>query len=387
VSTLSVFDPQERLTKKVDLKVISQCEPDPGLLRLARVTVQQDSDIRDLFDLEHRTVNRAALVEALEQHFPTDEDIGQVAGYLADEFEQIGGGILLISSETGRALAQLTDDDFYLPSPVPREDGGMATPQGPRLRPEIEATIFHWTAESHREVALLEKMQGRLHQTELVFEEGDRRLQALHHRGRKDIARQVYSALPTLLRNATGIARSFLSHFAFGPPPVGGSWVSLRVEVSGVNRRPVQDQTTANLRHDVLTSTLATTATAWSRCLATALLTAAKKQEGPYTLDELQDVYRAGAFVLAEPGLAQALRKRGYEVLPAPGPTNVAVVLPGPVGFLEIPEEKLGTGTREVHDVWTLETAAEVVLWVEWQRCSVLSIKGDFTSGLSCEVI
>lgn len=395
MSSLAVIDPQEHLTKKLDLEVISQYDPDPGLLRLARVAVQQDPAIQGLFNHDQRTVDREALEEALAQHFPMDET-DHVAGYLADEFEQIGGGILLISSETGKALAQLTDEDFYQPSPVPREDGSMVTPQGPRLKPEVEGAIFHWVAESHRERALLDKMLGRIAQTELVSEDGDPRLLALTKGGRRGIAQQVYAALPTLLHNASGIAREFLSHFAFGRPPTGDpSWNSIRVEVGGVSRRPVQDQTTANLRHSVLTSTLAATATSWSRDLATALLRGAVKHVGigprqvsqGHTLDEFAEFYPTRDFLLAEPGLATALRRKGYNVLPAPGPLNVLVAVSGPIGFLEVPEDKIGTGTREIHDVWTLETVAEVTLWVVWERCAIFPIQGDFTSGLSYEVL
>jgi len=388
----------QALSRKVEVEVLSRANPEVALLRLARVVVQQSPEVRAVFDASREDksmgrkgqVNRKLLTERLKDHFPLDEGIGEVASYLADEYEQIGDGILLVSSETGRAIARLTEEDFYMPAPVPRESGNMVQP-GVKIRPEIEGFIVHWQFETTREREVRERMLSRVNQSELLREEGDRRVLSLSRGGRRNLAAQVQEALPQLLQGATGIAGDFLVFFAPGKPPSGEGLDPIKLEARSSVRRPVQDALTSNLKHDVLASTLASVATGWVRDMAGQLLTRGRSRLGdavvPYmTLDMVVENRKRG-FWVAESSLALALQRLGCRALPVQGPSSFALFFRGPVGFLELPEGQSGVHSREMHDRWTLESMVEATLWVDWGRIEVLPVGGVFDSGVSVEVL
>ena len=165
----------------LDIEVVSEANPDPSLLRSIRYLLQQNEGLRQVFadaQLEgeaggSRQVDRQRLLGLLSEAYP-HEGLDQVAEYLSDEFEQIGEGVLLISPETGKAVARVSTDSLYEASAVPRESGNMIE-RGLRIRPEVEAYLAYWSFENNRESDLRRGVIARLNQTDLQREEGDPR--------------------------------------------------------------------------------------------------------------------------------------------------------------------------------------------------------------------
>jgi len=372
------------LVRKVNVEVLSQADPNPSILRLARLVVQRSPEVRAVF--MQVPVDRDRLTSVLRQHFPFDEGITEIAQYLADEYEQIGDGILLISTQTGKAIAKLSEEDFYLPAPVPRESGSMVQ-LGPKIRPEIEGFVIQWQHETHRECLVRDRMLSRIPQTELLREDGDRRILALSRAGRRNLVAGIQGLLPTLFQEATGIAGDFLSFFAMGKPPEESGLTALQVGAKSRVRNSIQDQLTLNLKYDLLTATLASVVTGWIRDIAGQLLgniPSASLQSLP-----LKTVVsdRSGGLWVAEPNSAIELQHCGCRVLPTQGPRQIALYLRGPAGFLELQRKEPAFGSREVHDRWFFEAMTDAVLWVDFSRIEVFSVQGIDESGLSVEVI
>lgn len=381
----------------LDIEVVSSANPDPSLLRSIRYLLQQNEEVRQVFvDAQteseaggSRQVDRQRLLGLLSEAYPHD-GLGQVVEYLSDEFEQIGEGVLLISPETGKAIARVSTESLYEASPVPRESGNMIE-RGLRIRPDVEAYLAYWSFENTRESGLRREVIARLNQTELQREEGDPRTLVLSRVGRRNISQQVHDSVASAFRNPSGPAKTLLEHFPIGKEsfPLSDSCVPLKILPWSRVRRRVQDQLSVNPKYDALTATLASVTSSWARSiLGTFLEEAAARplQLEPESLDELLHDRLGGVWV-CEPNLARALMDRGCRVFPVNGPPNVAVQLIREAGYLEFDESKIGTNHRELHDRWTVESAAEVTLHVYWDFIDIFPVLGDFTSGVSVEVV
>ena len=381
---------QQALARKVQVDVLSKADPPPGLLRLVRVSIQNEPTLSSLFTPNEggtRSVDPEVLTQQLKDFYPLEDSIEEVAQYLADEYEQLGDGILLISSSTGKAIARLTSEDFYQPAPVPRDDGRMVE-RPVTIRPDTEAFITHWRFENDLEARVRDRVLARITQTEYLREEGDSRLLTLSRSGRRELAGQVELSIPELFTNPKGIVKDFLEYFRLdGKPDQEDEWEMIRVHPSSLIRRSIQDSLATNVKYDTLTASLAATATSWVRCLASALLDSqAKRKEDPTSLKDA--IRQAGTGLwLAEPNLAAALRSQGCHVLPAPGPDNLTVYLSEPAGILDIPEDRFGIHSREMHGRWTLEAVTEATLWVNLGVSQVFRIKDVSTSGVYVEVL
>lgn len=376
---------------RVDVKVLSKSNPAPGLLRRARVAVQTTPEITDLFK-QARTEGRPAewlkerLVPELEKCFP-EEPVEQEATYLADEYTQIGDSILLVSAETGRALARITDEDMYQPAAVPRESGNMVTPAR-RLKPEIEGFIVQWTFDQARERETVEHLLERLPQTDLLRVDGDSRLLLTSRSGRRVLASQVQSALPTLLESSTGLAKAFLDFFPLGKPPEGGFVCLKDLKAHGTGMQLLQDPLARNLRFDVRQSLLSSSATGWIRDLARQLASAAI-QGGHFkpsvTVAEAL-TGRASGLWLATPNAAKCLQGHA-RVMPVSLELEMGVYLTEPAGYLDVDPNEFWCRTKEVHDKWTVETEMGANLWVDWSKVYAAELIDVPVTGTSVEVV
>jgi len=374
---------------RVDVKVLSKSNPSPGLLRLVRVTVQKSPEISELFK-QARSEGRPAewlkerLIVELQKFFP-EEDVQEEASYLADEYTQIGDSILLVSAETGRALARITDADFYQPAPLPRESGNMALP-AKRLRPDVEGFIVQWTFDQSREREVMEKLLERLPpQTALLRDEGDSRLLFTSRAGRRKLTSQVQTALPTLLSETSGLPRAFLDFFPLGKP--SGPMTKIEVKGIGSLRYPIQDPTARNLRFDVRQAVLGSTATAWVRGMARQLASAAVEagQVKPsVTLQQALEGRRTGLW-LVTPNAARAFQ--GVRVLPISVDREVALYLTEPAGFVDVNPDGFWCRTAEIHERWNVETEMEGTLWVDWAKVYAVELADIPMTGTSVEVL
>lgn len=384
-------------SSSLDIEVVSSANPDPSLLRSIRYLLQQNEEVRQVFvDAQteseaggSRQVDRQRLLGLLSEAYP-HEGLDQVAEYLSDEFEQIGEGVLLISPETGKAVARVSTESLYEASPVPRESGNMVE-RGLRIRPDVEAYLAYWSFENTRERDLRREVIARLNQTELQREEGDPRTLVLSKAGRRTISQQVHDSIAATFQDPRGPAKALLEHFPIGKESssLGDSCVSLKILPWSRVRRRVQDQLSVNPRFDALTATLASVTSSWARSILGALLGEAALrplQGAPGSLDDVVQDHFGGVWV-CEPNLARALMGRGCRVFPVNGPSNIAVQLLREAGYLEFDASKIGTNHRELHDRWTVESVSEVTLHVYWGAINIFHVLGDFTSGSSVEVV
>jgi hypothetical protein len=389
---LVVSTPQQQaLSRRVNVEVLSKANPPSGLLRIVRSVIQSEAPLNELFiqDASSITVgvNRELLISQLRERFPLEDGIEEVATYLADEYDQLGEGILLISNETGKAIAQITEEDYYQPAPVPRGDGHMVE-RPLAIRPDIEAFIIHWRFENELDENVRGRVLARINQTEALREEGDPRMLAISRGGRREIAQQIENAIPTIFSNPKGMVQEFLTRFPLGVKPEGFDCTALKVNPRSRIRVSVQDPLATNLRFSSLTATMATIANSWVRDLARALLEAGQSRLGQSTLGLAEVVTQRGSGLwVAEPHLAMALQRMGCLALPVPGPDNMALNLQGPAGILELPESNFGLNSRDLHGRWTVEAVTNATLWVNWEVIHVVSISGDFAPDPRVEVI
>jgi hypothetical protein len=381
----------------LEVEVVSSANPDPNLLRSIRLILPQNEQVRQVFldaqaerDLDAPVrIDRQRLFGLLHEVYPHAE-IQDVAEYLADEFEQIGDGILLVSSDTGKAVAKVSEDSLYEAAPVLRESGNTVE-RGVMIRPDVEAFLIYWSFEQEREKGVRSQSLARLNQTDLQREEGDRRTPILSREGRKSIAQGVQDSVAEAFKKLCNKAStlSLVDYF-----PVGGSMdepcTPLKIILWSRVQRKIQDQLTINPKYDPLTATLSAVTSSWKRSIASTLLKEATSRETSWPvagLDAAIDDHGMGGMWFCEPNLARALLDRGCRVFAAPGPPNLALHLFRQSGYLDLDEEKIGTNNREVNDRWTIESAAEVTLHVCWDFIDIVPILGDFTSGVSVEVV
>lgn len=378
---------------KVEVGVISKANPSPGILRLARIVVQQTPEVSAIFTEAKEQRHPASWIQErlqpeLDKFFPNEaEAVKEVSTFLADEYTQIGDSLLLISAETGRALARLTDEDFYTPAPVPRESGNMVQP-GARIRPDIEGTIVQWVFDRSQEREHFTKLLERIPQTQLLRDEGDSRMLFTTRAGRRLLATQIETALPDLLKGSSGVARAFLDFFPMGKPERLG-FEAIQVRPLNAYRAPLQDPTARNLKYDIRGSVLSGTSTAWVRAVAEAVLDDAfKARRGrSASLDEAFEGRSSGLWV-ASANVATALRRRGVLsrfLVTHPRVDEYALYLTETAGHLELKSDGFWCRSREVHDRWTLEAEMDGTLWIDWSKVTVFALSGVALSGASIE--
>jgi hypothetical protein len=206
------------------------------------------------------------------EHF---EEAQQVSRYLADEFFQLGEGIQVVSQVTGKVEAILNEGDLYVPEPVLREDGTLATPL-PRIRPELEANLITWTVERERETQILQALTARATQTDLQREEGDYRLLVATRRGRSSIVRDLTQERPkTLLEGAGGTSAAFLRHFNIGEDALEPPFKVATFR----SKMGIQDQTTLNFNYDRAAALRTLVPQGWVRSIAFQLSEDARRQK------------------------------------------------------------------------------------------------------------
>lgn len=90
---LTTLTPQQQaLSRKVNVQVLSKANPGSGLLRRSRKKIQEDPSLGGLFTTG--VIDVETLTQRLREKLPLDEGVEDVAQYLADEFAQLGDGIL-----------------------------------------------------------------------------------------------------------------------------------------------------------------------------------------------------------------------------------------------------------------------------------------------------
>jgi hypothetical protein len=358
----------------------SLAKPLPRLLLAARYLIQQKAELQALFrqsledrwDVEQLSLS---LEEPLQDGLPETNDpqeIVQVARYLADEYQQVGDTMLLVSRETGKAIGRVTDEHLWTPPPVPREDGRMVQPL-PRLRPELEAALVMRYVEKDREKRILSEIVPNLNQTELVKQEGDPRLLPLTRAGRETLVGSLRERLPTVLAMASGSAGNFLSHFDVREDdPSAGQALAPSTATAHIVTR-IQDPKAMNLRFDRSGSLYGRVANGWGREIAWALAVAAKQHfqpmPKPYTSLSPEET-RDSTIWVGEPDTLEALTREVFLERPIVLPVNNAptIALLGRVGSIVIRPLSYACHGRELFDRWEVAAKFDYTLWVDWAQ-------------------
>lgn len=387
--------PDDKLAR-LEPQVRTLARPDAGPLLSSRHNIQRSPEAQDLFKrarAESWTAEQLAeqLQPVLQERVEgTNEQIAASARYLADEYLQIGDAVLLISTQTGKAIARVTDEDIWQPEPVPREGGGRMARPLPRLRPELEGFLVEWVFNTSKEEALTASLSRRVTQTDLLRQEGDQRLLPVTKGGRKHIVTRVEEALPTLLGECQGLTKEFLSHFELRSEDPPGLEPLLRCVAIARTLTPITDPTTFNLRHDHFTALSSRIPSQWVREFARSLAVAAHQRASAepisYRNVALADLSSA-QFWVAEPDTVQALYTKNPSSAAFPVEGAPTTGLNDKVGAIVIDPASYACRSREFHSRWEIVAKVEYVLWVDWTKIRTLNLDGVPTSGLSVEVL
>lgn len=383
------------LASKLEPKVTSLAHPSTDFLLQARADVQRDPELQALFRQfqEHRLNVGYDVEEQKEQAVEAlgDQLASRLAGlwggnfiealeaarYLADEYSQIGEGILIVSSQTGKVIAKLDEKDLYQPAPVPRESGGLALPL-PRIEPGLEAMIVSWVFEKGREERIEALLAERANQTALLREEGDRRLWIATRKGRAALAHSLSEDHPmTLLSRSGGTAGAFLKHFELTlQPPEGQTAAVYRLETTMALR--VHDPLTTNLQYDRLGSMRGAVAQGWVRDLGRQIAEDAHRQVPFWTIsaEEITKSWiQTSETWVADPDVLLAFLKVGrVPVLPVNGAPTIG--LKGKLGTIVVPET-FEVQNREIFGRWEVLATLDVKVYLpDWSLITTAVIQG-----------
>ena len=319
----------------------------------------------------------------LQQDMEEDvEAVWQTALYLSDEFIQMGGSMMAVSTETGQAITRIPEEAIYQPALVPREGGGMAVPL-PRIDPKLEGAIVQHEHEKGREAATTAAILEHLPQSDLLRQEGDNRLLVTTRAGRKQIVGRLRDALPTLLPdNCSGSSQQFFSLFEFKDELP----VNLRLidgEAVARIQTPVQDARTMNLRHDPYNASLARIAAQWAREMARMLAVTAhsvlKVQTASVEEAQRAPTWPSGyTYWVSDPNTARELMTSGLVVPDAP-----TVLLRGPLGVIVLDSESFVCEGRERLDKWDIGATVKFTLCIDWEKVLAFQLSDIPISGVS----
>ena len=360
---VTIEHPHSGLVQRLNPQVLSKANPEVVDLLQARADVQRVESLKEIF---RRSVTEqwpegrleSEVAAGLRQIWPHG-DPTEAAQFLADEYRQLGEGIHLVSTETGRVTIVLTEADIHQPAPVPREGGGMATPL-PIIRPDLSAALVTWNYTNAREDQILKTLAARGHQTELLRELGDPRLLVASRAGRKHIVESLAQVSPkTLLESAGGTTAAFLKFFhlvegEFYDTP--DDHIRLEGRVSAKSTLGIQDMLTTNLSHNRAGVLQGAVVQGWVRDIAK-LLSNMSTTMAPEEVD-LEDLVTLSAkFWILPPELVRPFRLIDSKITILPVEGAQPMGLAGPVGYIGLPPS-FQAKSREFFSRW--ETVANL---------------------------
>jgi hypothetical protein len=376
------------IAQRLDPEVLSKAEPEVDFLLQARADLSRDSTLQRIFlDARKEGRNPESVADAAGSYLAGQwgghaDEAYEAALYLADEYDQLGEGVHLVSTETGKVIITLTEADIWQPADVPREGGGMATPLK-RIRPDLEAAIVTWTFEKSREERIVAELAKRGHQTALLREDGDPRLLVATRGGRRRIVQGLVEFTPEqLLQAAGGTSGTFLRHWDLRTtePPLG-RLKALQGSATASSQMGVQDQLTVNLHHNRAGTLKGALTQGWLRQIALHLAQERKRRAeelGTIQLGELRAEHLGdmAGFWVGPPELVATIRrlKPTCTVMPVDQAPLIGFLRPK-VGALVVPEDFLAENS-ERFDRWAVSTYLDYTLWVDWDAIKYLPVEG-----------
>lgn len=374
------------------ISVNSLAKPIPQTLLAARTTIRVRPDLQDLFKkarAEKWTSDALAdaLFICLPEYLESTENLWDTALYLADEFFQFGDQVLLVSTETGKAICKITEDDIYIPAPTRREgQKGLAQPL-PRLKPDLEGFLINWQFTESRDQQILQTLTKRVPSSELLVQEGDNRLLRATRTGRKRLAEIVREELPLLLPPKVGIAKEFFDLCYFEPSsendPTDLESLSPERAIAKVVV-PVVDPLAFNLQQDPLTTIKHQIMYQWVRAIARSLANFVNNKVQALEASVLESL--PPSFWITTPNTAMALRgKKVLSVLDVP--TVFLHPWEAPIIYLWIRSDSYNCQSYELLDRWEIIAECEFTLRIKLKACSLYHLTDVPLSGLSIEVL
>lgn len=378
------------LEKRLEPTITSRANPTPDWLLEARAAINRRQDLQDFVKRgKDDGVPNEALADGLAVMIDTggfgdnhSEDIFEAALYLMDEYDQLPEGIHIVSTETGKVVITLTEDDLWDPGMVPREGGGMAQAQR-RIRPDIEAAITSWTFDRNREEAAVRALAAKGHQTPLLRDLGDTRLRIATRRGRTQMVRDLAgSSSLDLLRRCGGTTGSFLRYLVMQTiEPEGDGWTVLSGTLEASSTMNISDPVTTNLHYNRAHALRGVMAQEWTRNLARVISDDAHDRlaEGirSVQLEDLknEDLIQCRYWIVPPEAMSHLRQISGdLAFIPVDGAPFTGLYK-SKVGFLVIPDQ-FGAGTTEMFDKWTVEGRLEFKLFLDPEALCVLDVQG-----------
>lgn len=283
----------------------------------------------------------------------------EVCRYLADEFEaRDKTATLLVSAETGLAVAQVPEDAIYVPPPVAREGTDQLAAPIPRIKPEIEAAIIRYQNAVAEEPVLLEKLFSRARSTSLQQADGDVRLQVATRSGRTKLGECLRDALPALLRDQRGAIGRLYQKCRINEPVPESHDIHISLTLSGHASMLVADALAMNFRYDVYQWGREQLRAGWGRSLAQAITGVAHKGTRPVEVAVNSTLPRG--LLIGPPDLAVMARR--LEVLPVVDALATAVT---GVMFLEVRDDAYAFDSYESAARWCVDASVRVDLYLD----------------------
>ena len=321
-----------------------------------------------------------------------------VSQVLVQEYDatlEEGTAYSLVDPNTGRTVQRFTQDDVWLPAPVPREGGGMAQPL-PRLRPEIEGALVHHEAEKERVAQIVADAKTTLVQTEGQVVTGDTRLSILTRDGRhtfiqgfrerlqeRVLAHPVINSLVLFGQGSQisqGAGSLVYEHLTQDAP-------DLVLSIETPIRIGVQDLRAINLRYDFQEHLLQSVLTAWLQTLGESI-------SRHFQSDKQYEVADSQLFssircsqptntMLAPSDLVASLRREvgpDQIIVPIPEDIRANFVVSGPVARIYLDFNDVGVTHTEYHDkVQYLVRATLNLHWLENPRITWFGVPSVVT--------
>jgi hypothetical protein len=370
-----------REPSRFDVRVQSTVpDPQPSLLVTLRALILADSELSDLFvrfrreqlALDWLRDMLAARVFAKLKKVTFEETL-DACQYLADEYHQLGEGYFIVSTETGKVVLVVSEDDLYDPGLLARHSGDMGQALR-RLNPHLETSFVLHRHEQEREQRIVSTLAERLHQTDLTREEGDQRLRIATRSGRTAIAQDLAGDDAwELLRRSSGTTGMFLRHFDLVEHQPGSP--SLEGVATFRSTMSVQDALTSNLSYNRLGTLRGAAPQGWIRDVARHLCSMAHHSGGSAMhVDDLDAaLLDTQELWIADPDVYTLMRKAKAAVVPVEGVTPIG--FSGKVGSLVVPRE-FSVETRESGGRWEVSANLPYQLYVDFSKIELLALVG-----------
>lgn len=350
----------------------TRANPDKDVLLLARKTISTYPEkFQDAFtQARNKCLSSSALADFLQVQLSmhlSDEntvnasDLYDAALYLADEFLQLGDNILLVSTETGKALTVLSPEDFWQPEDTAREGTNKLAKTSIRLRPDLESFIVYYQYARSKEQKVIETLTKKMSVSEFLAQKGDPRLFRVTQKGRARIAEQVKENLPSLFTDP-GITFDFMQLFkkCESPANVPAEYTScppITVNAKIITR--IEDLLAFNLQHDPLTAILRSIEIQWSKAIARKIVDFVAVKRMPISI---ASNFSEG-FWVTNPDAAVMLRKKNLKVLPIPYMKS-ALLIQGtmPAYFLV---GSYQSASRELLDRWEISATSTFTFYLK----------------------